>query len=1133
MISNSKSKMGIRYIMLLLLMADPLAVLGQVQTTTGISGLVTDKSGAVIPEASVTLRNQDTGAVREVATNSDGVYSFPSLLPGTYAITITKPGFETAVIADRAVQAAQPAHADVTLQVGTTGQTITVSGKGAELINTASAEVAGAIAPNLVKAIPLARGDFFDLLQLAPQVVPQNITLAQTSFAAVSLNFVEAANTFTSSGAFIAGNRDSATNVSIDGSNVQIPIYQQATQIQSAADVQDVRVETASMSAEFGSGVAAVNVITKAGTNQYHGELYEYFRNSDLDATPFFSNLIGSPNPPYVQNQYGGALGGPIKKDKLLFFTNYEAFKVRQSSQLFETVPDVNLHSGIFASSTPIYNPYSSNPTTGLRQQFPNNQIPLGPTTLCSPRPTCVDPATLSYLQKYVLPPNTVLNGIPMLSGLNRTIMNSNQATARLDWLKSDKTTVYGRYTYDNTGSQANGIQPLEGTYNSSASQNAVIHYTRVLSANAVNDAMVSYTRPFWNYSRPSSLPNASNLIGVQNTSEFPGGPYWTVPGYSLGNTTEYFWNAYDNTVQLKDDLSYNLGEHSLKFGVEATNRRLIYYDPSADKGAFTFANIYSQACPQGNATCTNAMKTQGLNAGGSAFADYLLGAFTSDLLSLVQIPYVGHQTYLGFYAMDSWRVTPKFTLNYGLRYEYWSPWLVPRNTTASFNTTTGKIVYPLQNAQDYLNKSDCYGSCAPLTPGVPREAYSVGNKDFAPRIGLAYTVTPETVIRAGAGIYYDGNVNVNQVNEMQSGAAPFAVRESATSDISQAIPPYLVANQFQPAGVTPPQPNANPPATFRFILPYLPTPTVYQWSASVQRRLGEYWGLELDYIGSHTIREFQFLDVNAPALPQGPLANVSLQNRRPYPQWGVLGTWAPIGWAKYNGGTASIKNNAWHGLTFTSNFTWAKNLVSSLIGDSDDGNTNFRVPYLWTGPATITPQFWFIAGFSYQVPLSLNPSWNPILRAVASGWSVSGRVTASTGSPEPVSTTDLTGTSLQGLAFPNRVCNPNSGPGVGTRLEWFNTSCFVNPPYGVWGNSTIGVVTDPGIANTDLSFARSFPIHFLPEKNFVEFRCDLFNAFNHTQWGPVTTSMTSATYGQITTTRPPRQIQFSLRYVF
>ena len=361
--------------------------------------------------------------------------------------------------------------------------------------------------------------------------MPQNFGSTNVSFAQQSLNFVQAGNTFQASGAFISGNRDSSSNISVDGSNVQIPVYGQATQLQARASVQEVRVESANMSPEFGNGVAAVNVITKSGSNTYHGELFEYFRNNHLDSNLFFNNAAGRTIQPYTQNQFGGAVGGPILKNKLLFFTNYEGFRVAQHQQQFAVVPDANLRQGDFSKYTPpgpggtflptpvIYNPYDVDPNTGLRRPFPGNKIPLGQTKAVRPRPTCVDPVTLAYLNNYTKAPNIVVNGVAEYTDAVRTSLDQNQVTGRGDWLISAGSTVFARYTYTKQDSLAGGLQPLQGTGNKSASTNAVLHWTKVLGASMVNDLGVSYSRPNWAYTRPSSLPDAAKAIGLPNTS--------------------------------------------------------------------------------------------------------------------------------------------------------------------------------------------------------------------------------------------------------------------------------------------------------------------------------------------------------------------------------------------------------------------------------------------------------------------------------------------------------------------------------------------------------------------------------------------------------------------------------------
>jgi Carboxypeptidase regulatory-like domain len=1118
----------------------------QVETTTSITGNVIDQQGAAFAGAIVKLSNQKTGALRETATNSEGVYSFQSLQGGTYTISVSAKGFKTTTVTDRTVETAQPAHLDLKLEIGATSDQITVSGAGAELVNTASAEVTGSVTRELVENIPLGRGNFFDLLQLTPGTVPQNFGSTNVSFAQQSLNFVQAGNTFQASGAFISGNRDSSSNISVDGSNVQIPVYGQATLLQARAGVEEVRVESANMSPEFGNGVAAVNVITKTGSNTYHGELFEYFRNNHLDANLFFNNAAGRTIQPYTQNQFGGALGGPIIKNKLLFFTNYEGFRVFQRQQQFAVVPDANLRQGDFSKYAPpgpggtflptpvIYNPYDVDPNTGLRRPFPGNKIPLGQTGLCAPRPTCVDPVTLAYLNNYTKGPNVLVNGVAEYTDAVRTTLDQNQVTGRGDWLPNANSTVFARYTYTKQDSFAGGLQPLQGTGNNSASTNAVLHWTKVLGASKVNDLGVSYSRPNWAYTRPASLPDSTGVIGLPNTSIYHGGTSWAVAGFDLGTATQYIFNAYSNNIQVKDDFGWVKGRHGFKFGLDGINKRFIYYNPSGDKGAFTFSRFFSQACPPGNTKCTAAQQAAGAPTGGLEFADYLLGGYSSTTLIVRQIPYVGHQQYLGFYVQDSWRATNKLTLNYGLRYEYWSPWTVPRNTTLTFNFQTGQPSFALQNPNDFLDRSKCFGACAPLTPGQPRQSYKIGANNLAPRLGITYALRPNTVLRAGMGIYYDGNINMNQFNDIQAGAAPFSLRYDAVNDTGQAVPQRLVSNEY-PGGLlgSPPNPKANPPAAFRFAQNYYPIPAVYQWSFSIQQKLASSWVVEGDYVGSHTIHQFQFVDDNAPALPQGDLANVSLQNRRPYPQWGILGTWAPLGWARYNAGTLSLKNNQWHGLTLQSNLSWAKNISSSRIGTSDQGNINFRVPYIWSGPSAITPYWWFINALNYHTP-KLEVA--RVLRPVVDDWVFTATYTASTGSPETVSGQDLTGTGYtasSSLVLPNRICNPNSGSNIHSQLQWFNTSCFVNAAFGVWGNSALGAVTDPGINNWNIATAKRIPLGFLREGHALEFRADFFNAWNHTQWLSSDKSMTSATYGRITSTHPARQVQFALRYLF
>lgn len=872
--------------------------------------------------------------------------------------------------------------------------------------------------------------------------------------------------------------------------NTQSHHYEQSTALQSPYDIEELQVQTGTMNAEFGNGVTSTNVITKKGTNGYHGTLYEYFRVNNLDAAPFFTNLTAQKNPHYDQNQFGATFGGPIKKDKLFFFANYEGYRLAQDATDIEEVPSAALRQGNFAGwsrtaggpQVTIYNPYSYDPNTGLRTPFPNNAIPLGPTTLCSPRPTCVDPVALKYLQNWVTPANGTFNGLPALIGTARTVMDRDQGTGRIDWAKSESSTIYGRYSNYQSGKEfAGGAQPLEGTGNPYSSQNMVIHWTKSISADLVNDLMAGYSRPIWILQANGNVPDVSAQVGVLNVRPGPGGPSFAGTEFNLDNTYLFWFIATENKIQLKDDLNWSRGRHNLKFGFEGINSRFIYPTLSDSKGAYSFGIYWTALCPVSAACTANA--PGGTNAGGDAYADFLLGGTAgggSTLFQNTPDEYVGHQMYYGAYLQDSWRATRKLTVNLGLRYELWTPWLVPNNTTVGFNFATGNIQYALQNPVDYLSSQYCYGACAPLNKGVPRQGYTLGEKNFAPRVGLAYALSPTTVLRAGFGIYFDANANNNQFSNIQTGAAPFFFRAEEDADLSQEFPgtPYLAQNLFPLSGPTSiPKPNDTPTVdTFRFVFPYYPIPAVDEWSFSVQKQLGAYWGAEVSYLGSHSVHEPMFIDNNAPELPQGAAASLSLQQRRLFPQWGTLGSWIPIGYAKYDALMADIKNREWHGMALLGSWTWAKNLASSNVASSDQGDTNFRFRYIHAGPSQLTPAQSFRVGYDYRLPFGPGRQFagtsSPLLGKLVGGWSVSGITTLESGTPYYVSAPDETNTS-EGHPTANLLqnCKPNNGPH--TRFEWFNTARYAIPAAGTVGNSTEGSFTDPGINNWDISLIK------------------------------------------------------------
>lgn len=1109
----------------------------QVQTTTLITGTVTDPGGAVVPGVKITVRSDETGSVRETATNDGGYYAVQGLRPGRYTISATLAGFKTAVVEGREVQVSIPAAVNLVLEVGDLTQEVTVSAAGAELLNTTTGAISTTISQNLVEDLPNQTRNPFDLLALAPNTSPQYLSTGNLSFGQHSMRRVNAAGSLESSGVFAAGSTDSASNVSVDGANIQMALYNMPVNIQSPSTIKELRIETANANAEFGYGSNAINIITKNGTNDFHGEAFWQFRNDNIDARNFFTNLAGGALPEYKRNKFGATFGGPIVRNKLHFFGNYEGSRLRQAAQGNTIVPTAEMRAGDLSNYRPlmagqvlgrtpiIYNPYDYDATTGLRRPFPNNRIPA----------SLLDPSMQKFLN-YTALPNTVIDGVPQFSGLSSTMIDENQAGIRIDWEQSSSSTIYGRYTYGERDALAGGlISPLQGEGTPSSTHSTVIHWNKILSPTILNDFSVAYSRLRWGIGRPQNVPDVSTEIGFVNTTKLPAGPQISVPDISIGSSGLFVWDPTQHTYSLKDDLSWNAGKHTVKVGFNINERRLYFINQSSDKGRLTYDRIFSAACPLGNAGCDAARTAAGLPADGLGFADYLLGTTNGAYLEIRGVTWHGHQRYYAGYIQDTWQIHPKLTLDFGLRYERWNPWLLPRNNAVRLDLTgNGGLQYVLQNPLDVFDPATNYGRDAALTPNMPREGYYADNKNFAPRIGLAFRITSDTVFRAATGIFYAGNVNTNQFSDAQSGGAPFIIRSTQQIAGSEQLPTLFASRLFpapSPDGV--PRPNETPRATVRALGDsHYHTPTVYQWSATLEHRLGAHWSVSIDYLGSHTIRNQQFVDLNAPALPQGSLANVALDNRRRFPAWGQWLTWVNWGYSSYNSGTASLKSRQWHGLTVLSSFMWAKNLSSSISPiDNDRNNFDFRNWDLWPGKAAITPDFRYVSAISYHLPFGKGRArpLTGIADWIGGGWNLSGIIEFSTGVPRTVMDIDNSGTGL-GNQHADRIAGCDDKDAPRDRFQWFNTSCFVAPAFGTWGNSGQGIINDPGINNWNMSLAKVFPIS---EGHHIDFRLETFNTFNHTQWQGANYARNNAAFGRITSARPARQIQFSLFYRF
>jgi len=1051
-----------------------------------ILGTVRDESGAIVRGAKVTVKQPSTGLTRQETTNDAGEYLFAQLPVGNYDVTAEQTGFKTATHDNVLLEVDARVRVDFALAVGAVTETMSVEAS-APVINTDSATVGNVVDNKQVTELPLNGRNPMQLVTLVPGANfgvkgSQN----QTQGGSVSVN----------------GAREQSNNFMLDGiDNNDLAINQQVVPISTEA-MQEFKVGESSYTAEFGrSGGAQINYVTKSGSNEFHGVLYEYLRNADLDAKNFFDKPAPAPIPPYKRNQFGAAIGGPIKKDKTFFFFNWESTRVRFSPTKVATVPTAAMKTGNFSALLPgtvIYNPNSIN-ASGQRTPYPNNIIPA----------TDFNKVGQAILSLYPDPngPTTASSG--QLTSTVPASDDFNQYTGRIDHRFTDFDSLFGRYTFY----QENRLNSFDPFCNSTAvpgygcktlngGQGILLGETHLFGNNKINEIRLGFNRTRGGIFQQDQATDVSTQLGVQGTSRNPvdfGTPMISASGYdSLGDATNLPQDRKDNTYQVTETFSWTHGNHNFKFGEDFRRFQLnILFDTTA-RGSLTFAPFYT----------TSAANIS--SGSGNSIAEILLGdpqaASVSRSLAGITGEDVGGQrtSSLDFFGQDDWRVTPHLTLNLGLRWEYNTPVTEKYNHMSTFDPTVSGDIRVATAQQPSL--------------------YTAPKDQFAPRFGFAYTpFGNKTVFRGGYGVFWDEKLLNIHLGPVLS--PPFVVPLSFNPS-TNGIPNISLANPYGGTGSTP-----IPSAT------WLESPFrngyIQQWSFNIQRQLPMDMGLTVGYVGSKGTHLDRAYNANSP-LP----SNLFLQSNRPYPAFATVTVRSASANSDYDALQISLEKKYSKGLSTLIAYTYSKSIDDASAWSATAVDPfNFHAE---RGLSSFDTRNRFVASYVYDIPVGKGraalSSMNSVGEFLLGGWQTNGILQVQSGNPvDPtVGLNTLTGTNSATRPDVVAGCNPNDFSHDPT--EWFNTACFSRNFLGRFGDSGRDVIIGPGTVELDASLLKNFTFK---ESRYVQFRGEFFNIMNHPNFDNPNTTETSSFFGRITSAgvQDPRltsrQIQFALRLVF